>query len=98
MRRGDGEPIAVVVSSVVRQARSRRGTLVFDRLWRRVCGKRFANHSRVGSYRKGVLFVRVDRSEWLYEMHGWREDWLNRLRRYPEGQEIQRIVLRIGQL
>ena len=98
MPRGADAAIGVIVSSVVKRARSQRSIDVWERLWGRVCGKRFAEHSRMGSYRHGVLVIRVDRSEWLYEMHGRRNDWLNRLKRYPAGRDIQQIVFRIGQL
>jgi hypothetical protein len=43
-----------------------------------------------------MLVVQVDRSEWLYDMYGWKETWLAQMKRHPAGRDINDIVLRIG--
>lgn len=97
MRRTEEAPIRLVVSSVIRRAGAQRRLEPLERLWRRVCGSRFAQHSGVVSCRRGVLVIRVDRSEWLYDMYGWKEAWLKRLKRHPAGRDVNELVLRVGQ-
>ena len=87
-----------LLPSVVRGARARRrGMDTLQRRWDRAVGRRIARHTRVSSFRRGVLYVATDDpgANFLLSLQKPRVlQRLQRMRTYP----VEEIVIRAGEI
>ena len=97
-RGGDPERVGDILARFLKEAKSRESRVPadLDAIWREAAGEVAARHSRVASFRRGVLTVEVFSAALHQELEVYRrEDLLKALQaRFPGG--IDRISFRLA--
>src|SRR4051812_34066694 len=68
------------------------------RAFPRAAGPRIAARARAERMRGAVLFVRVVSSAWAQELHTWKEQIVEKLRRTPGGESVRDLRFSVGPL
>jgi predicted nucleic acid-binding Zn ribbon protein len=66
-------------------------------LWPTVVGAEIANRSRAVRVERGILYVQVDHSAWLQELHFMEKEIYRKLRESAPGIEFHRIRFGTGE-
>lgn len=87
-----------LLPSVVRGAQARRRTrAILQRRWDRAVGRRIARHTRVSSFRRGVLYVATNDSGANFLLSLQKPRVLKQLRRMRTYM-VDEIVIRAGEI
>src|SRR3989338_653645 len=95
----DKAPIGDLVQGVIK--RLKKGRLSEEEMasvWVKAVGRKGARHSHPASLRRGVLFVNVDRSSWLYELTLRKKEILEKMEGKMKRKPAKDIRFRIGEI
>lgn len=91
-------PVGDLVKRILRELDLPRKQLMAEilKVWDLIVDPRIRQHARPLALRKGVLYIGVDSSTWLFELHRYHgRQILNQLQAAFGGVEIKRIEFRI---
>ncbi len=64
--------------------------------WPEIVGAEIARYSRAVRFTDGTLIVVVEKDAWRQELEMQRENILRKIRSFPEGKAVKKIILRAG--
>ncbi len=98
--RGDPESLKKILRRAVRSAplAQREQRRRVERAWAAAAGPELAAHTRVGSFKRGVMRIQADSSALLQELVAFRrEEIIEALRRNEEGLIVHEIRFEMGE-
>jgi len=97
---GEEKPLSGLVKKIIKGLGG-KGRLTEEeicRAWQEAVGSDAARHSRPVSFKRGCIFVNVDRSSWLYELTVRKKEILAGLEAGLKGNRFKEIRFRIGEI
>ncbi len=69
--------------------------LVVEKMWEETAGQKIIRHARPVALKKGVLYIDVDSSAWLFQLSMQKQALLKELKKRL-GDEVKEIKFKVG--